>query len=124
MMFGKILVPLGGSTVGNSVLPVARALALASGAQMVLLRVLPEHVESGQGSVQAEAYADLERLRDKLRASPLSVYSRVRFGDPAEQILAAVGHEGADLIVMATHGLAGIDRLIAGSARPSDVAID
>ena len=39
----------------------------------------------------------------------------MRYGDPAQQILAAARDEQVDLIAMATYGLEGIDRLMPGS---------
>jgi nucleotide-binding universal stress UspA family protein len=43
------------------------------------------------------------------------VVCRVAEGNPADEIREAAGRLGADLIVMATHGLGGVDRLVFGS---------
>jgi nucleotide-binding universal stress UspA family protein len=43
------------------------------------------------------------------------VESRVRRGNPAEEIVAAARESGADLIAMSTHGRGGLGRLVFGS---------
>jgi nucleotide-binding universal stress UspA family protein len=55
----------------------------------------------------------LEQIRP---ADPrLEVRHRLAEGDPAEEILRAAEEEGADLIVMGTHGRGGLSRLLMGS---------
>jgi nucleotide-binding universal stress UspA family protein len=41
--------------------------------------------------------------------------SRLRRGNPAEQIVATARETGADIIAMSTHGRGGLDRLVFGS---------
>jgi nucleotide-binding universal stress UspA family protein len=115
-MFRKMLIPHDGSAVAGTVLPVARSIAQATGAQMVLLRVVPDEIDAATTHYLADqAHQSLERIRREMAAPGLSLRTLVRLGDPAEQILAAARSEHADLIAMATHGLAGIDRLLVGS---------
>lgn len=69
---------------------------------------------------------DLEQLEHDLRTYLAQVaayvsewgaicHTEVRFGDPAEEILAFGETVQADLIVMSTHGRSGINRLVFGS---------
>ena len=99
----RIVLPLDGSPIAESVLPVVADLARAGGASVRLLRVmpLPDNFEDARGRVIAYADQEMERLeaeaRDYLRTvetrlGGLPVESRVRFGDPLDEILKAVSH--------------------------------
>ena len=121
-MLRKILIPLDGSAVASAVFPVARTLARATGAHVVLLRVSPEKDDLPVHDITAQVYQSLERIRHELIGPGLSMRSLVRHGDPAEQILAAARDEQVDLIAMATYGLEGVDRLMVGSVSEQIVA--
>jgi nucleotide-binding universal stress UspA family protein len=114
-MFRKFLIPHDGSAVASAVLPVACALARATGARVVLLRVSPPEDDLPVHDITAQVYQSLERIRYELIRPGLSMPSLVRHGDPAEQILAAAREEQMDLIAMATYGLGRVDRLLVGS---------
>lgn len=67
--------------------------------------------ESRRAQLEAELLPDarqLERIGFQVRLL-------VRFGDPATEIIDAAEREGADLILMATHGRTGLQRLVLGS---------
>jgi nucleotide-binding universal stress UspA family protein len=120
-----VLVPLDGSPGGETVLEEAAGVARANDAAVRLLQVVPRP-EALVVDGRTVAYADdeahrlaqdttgylaavAERLRD------LPVETAVRFGDPAEQILAVAGEPDVVLVAMATHRRAGLDRLVHGS---------
>jgi nucleotide-binding universal stress UspA family protein len=121
-MFRKMLIPHDGSAVAGAVLPVARSIARATGAQMLLLRVVPDDIEVAVHYLTEQAHRSLERIRREMASPGLSLRTLVRQGDPAEQILDAARTEHVDLIAMATYGLAGIDRLLLGSISEQVVA--
>jgi nucleotide-binding universal stress UspA family protein len=58
--------------------------------------------------VSKELQREVPALRDR-------VSERVRSGQPASEILAAVEEEGADLLVLCSHGHSGLRRLLLGS---------
>jgi nucleotide-binding universal stress UspA family protein len=127
-MFRRMLIPHDGSAVAGAVLPMARTLARATGAQLVLLRVVPDEIEAASHELTEQAQQSLERIRGELVAPGLSVRTLVRQGDPAKHIVDVARTEHVDLIAMATYGLAGIDRLMLGSVseqvvRKSPVAV-
>jgi nucleotide-binding universal stress UspA family protein len=62
---------------------------------------------------QAAAY--LEDVAAELRAPGLAVRTNVRIGEPAREIAEIASEQLADLVVMATHGRAGLGRAILGS---------
>jgi nucleotide-binding universal stress UspA family protein len=130
-MFSKILVPLDGSELSERALKPAFALAERFKAEVILLRIaLSEETlvnvppiavfEYGarppsplQSLKEAEAY--LEHIKLRLLESPVAVQSHVLFGPPPAVIVATAREQHADLIVMSTHGRAGISRLVYGS---------
>ena len=107
-MFTKVVIPLDGSELAEQALAPACRIAERFGSELLLLRVVtPERplVE------EAEAY--LSGLA--LPVLGLSIRTRVLCGAPPELIIAAAAESGADLIVMSTHGRAGLLRLLYGS---------
>jgi nucleotide-binding universal stress UspA family protein len=63
----------------------------------------------------AEAQAYLEAVAGRLAAREYAVGREVRPGAPAEAIDAVCRERGAALVVLATHGRTGLDRLLLGS---------
>lgn len=72
-----------------------------------------------QSQVWDALKADLEtRMRpdvEALQDDGFAVRSVVRFGDPAQEIVALAREEGVQLVVMATHGRSGVPRVLMGS---------
>lgn len=107
-MLSRILIPLDGSPLGASILPLLAQLAEPS-VEVKLLTVLP----TDEGREEAEA-----RLADyagELAGTGATISCLVATGDPAQQILAAATLWEADLITMATHGRTGVARFVRGS---------
>ncbi|MBI3925065.1 MAG: universal stress protein [Armatimonadetes bacterium] len=126
--YRKLLVPLDGSEVAESALPVAETLAGSEG-QLLLLRA-PSIGEPARVSLsflneayreqyrrgekaRSEAYLD-ERKR-RIEARGYRVATRHCPGRAAEAILRTAADEKVDAIVMTTHGRGGWDRLAHGS---------
>jgi nucleotide-binding universal stress UspA family protein len=126
-MYQRILVPLDGSELAESILPVVQRLAGGVGAETILLRVV-EPLSAGEAFAaagvvlpdtllerQLEAKTYLEAVRHRLRDTGIVARPDVRTGAPAGEIAAAATAHGADLIAMATHGRGGLGRLLFGS---------
>jgi nucleotide-binding universal stress UspA family protein len=126
-MFRRIVVPLDGSPLSEAILPEIERLAANTPTQVILLSVapIPETIERRDDTI---AYLDqlmqeeatelqryLARHAHRLIAAGVRVQTRVRFGDPATEIVACADEEEADAIAMCTHGRSGLDRLIHGS---------
>jgi nucleotide-binding universal stress UspA family protein len=114
-----ILVPLDGSPLAESILPIAVALSRAFAARMTLLHVL-ESPHGGRAAprpvdplewemTHAEIAGYLDLCRQKLTAEGLAPDVQIVQGRPAEQILQAARESGADLIALASHGGSGTD---------------
>jgi nucleotide-binding universal stress UspA family protein len=120
-----ILHPTDFSASSWPALGVARALARANQAGLVLLHVEPAEVLTG-GSFYMPA--DLGPAREALAKMQKecaeaglegSVQTRLSQGDPVFDILGAAQELGCDLIVMGTHGRTGLRRLLMGSVAES-----
>ncbi len=127
-LFETIVLPLDGSEPSESALPYAAALAELTSAPIVVLHVLEEMrpvfdahrgevvwISPEQPRVELEAPELLEEPISRLRAAGLSVRPVFRLGDPAAEILAEVKRWPAPVVVLASHGRGGIERLVLGS---------
>jgi nucleotide-binding universal stress UspA family protein len=110
-MFKRLLVPMDGTPQAAVALPLARTMAKRTGAGLVLVRLVPGYALDPPRTGVALDY--LERVARELDVPVRLVVAR---GDDvaAELVFKAKLHD-ADLIVMATHGRAGLRRAIAGS---------
>jgi nucleotide-binding universal stress UspA family protein len=127
--YRTIVVPLDGSAFAEQALGQAQALASATRATLVLVTVVPmlEDIALAEAGVvpawlAAERQAEVEYLRGyltriaaRLESEGFVVRPRLVGGTTAEEILHVSIEEHADLIVMATHGHTGWQRLWLGS---------
>jgi nucleotide-binding universal stress UspA family protein len=93
-------------------MPIAKAIALATGAELTLLHVVAPDAQPG---VTRGPTAALASVAAELRAAGLTAHVRVRSGDVAEVILKLITDLDVDLVAMATHGRTGVERILAGS---------
>ena len=120
-MFARILVPLDGSALAETILPQVTELATLHGAEIVLLRVALAHTFPGTNQTEAqvqavqEAEAYLAGVLQRLRATGIKVQQIVRYGHAAEEIVDQAETGCADLIAMSTHGRSGLDHWALGS---------
>ena len=125
----KILCPTDFSGPSLLAIKAATELARISGAEIILIHAVSPLPVSPQPPVGMQAFdtaAYLEQMLTSSRESmqrlikekiPDQVPSRsvVLAGSPSEEIIRVAQEEGADLIVIATHGLTGWKRFIFGS---------
>lgn len=103
----RAVVPLDGSMLAEETLPIVESLAGRPLCSVRLLRAIRIPEERGA----AARY--LEEVAANLSGTGLPVDYEVRCARPAEAIAAAA--EAADIVIMATHGRGGFDRLRHGS---------
>ncbi|MBL4844976.1 MAG: universal stress protein [Planctomycetes bacterium] len=115
-MFKKVLIPLDGSELSESLLePLKRLLGDIEDASVLLLHVTPLG-PSGEGATPVPAENEaLTRVAARLADWPLASETHEVLGDPASAILETVERLKPDLIAMATHGRTGLERLVRGS---------
>jgi nucleotide-binding universal stress UspA family protein len=122
----KVVVTLDGSSFSERVLPYAKSLAEAIEGEMILLTVpeIPEPemygamydaVKELRDKAEANAAHYLQGVASQLRDEGSNVRSVVVGSRPATTIVEVSEKEGADLIMLATHGRGGMDRLVVGS---------
>jgi nucleotide-binding universal stress UspA family protein len=104
-MYQHVLVPLDGSALSESVLPLARSVASAAGATLQLLRAV-DYVDS-----LADAEAEVTRLAAAYDATARVVQS----ANPIDVTLESLKAEPSALLVAATHGRSGLTEEIVGS---------
>jgi nucleotide-binding universal stress UspA family protein len=111
-VFSNILVPLDGTAESNTALPLARTVVKETGGAVTLLRV----VRPGDAAMAQEARAELGRIVVELTGSVGRVHSAVvESSDVAGSILDSIDRLRIDLVIMRTHGRAGLNRAILGS---------
>jgi nucleotide-binding universal stress UspA family protein len=130
-MYKRILVATDGSALSKKAVRSAVDLASSVGAEVVALNVDPRYPESyfeGGSSVAADEVARVEKrwaekgqaVADEAgkaaeKAGVKAKAITVRSDLVAEAILAAARKNKCDLVVMASHGRKGIQRLLLGS---------
>lgn len=125
-MFTKILVGLDGSERQPAVIRQAVELADRCGGTLVLCRAvqIPSSIPALAWTLQGDEFETflLEHARGQLdrvaEDLPDGLVSDVvtEIGQPADIILRACQERGCDLVVIGSHGYAGIDRLLGTTA--------
>jgi nucleotide-binding universal stress UspA family protein len=122
----KVLVTLDGSGFAEQVLPWVQLLTKATDAEVLFLTV-PEVPEPSMYGAMADAVDDLrmqaeanarrylERTAGQFRAMGTPVQLLVEGSRPAMTVLDVAEREGVDLVMLATHGRGGMERLFLGS---------
>jgi nucleotide-binding universal stress UspA family protein len=126
-MAKRILVPLDDISTVEGVLTLVADVARSAGATVRLLHVelLPGNLYSSEGRTVVYADQEMDRLdtewRERMEAfagtrlEGVPFESTVRFGDPAEEILAEIESFGADLVVVPTATRSSLKRALLGS---------
>jgi nucleotide-binding universal stress UspA family protein len=122
----RLLVPLDGSELAEEAIRSAELLAGATGAELILLRVVepPTYPLYGDGYAYipfdpdvevAEARRYLQVEVDRLQAAGKRVTARAIVGQPSLMVARVAHEEAVDVVMMATHGRGGLARLVLGS---------
>jgi nucleotide-binding universal stress UspA family protein len=130
-MYQRILVPMDGSELAESVLPHVEAVAKGCGArEAIFVRVVEplrtaiasgDHIlsesetEALQDHHEKDADNYLHQLVERLDYSGVTLKAEVIVGKAAESIVDFAADQHVDLIIMATHGRSGVSRWLSGS---------
>ena len=106
----RLLVALDGSRAAERVLPYASAVAAATGAEVMLAHV---PFDLAGDLVGLESY--LDSVSTPLVTAGISVSKIIGGRDPAVSLPELARDENADLILLATHGRGGLERVVIGS---------
>ncbi len=130
-----ILAPLDPDSEHDDSLPLTEALAKTFGAQLFLLSVVPTYStltghQAATGSLmpaathamldlrEENALAHLKSHVESMQKEGIQAKAEVARGDPAPTIEKAAEQSGADMIVLSTHGKAGVEAFWARSVAP------
>lgn len=118
--YRRLLVPLDGSRMAESVLPLAVRLARTADAELILVHITPAPELTETGPLEAEDYKlrqqviernervarkYIDQIRARLGCSKLAVRSLVvSNGDVRSSLLQLLADERVDLLVMSAHG--------------------
>lgn len=125
-----VLLPLDGTPLAETAIPVACQLAQKTGAIVHLVRVVESHATHKKQSneqknidsdsveeqpLTRQAVSYLERMKLRLQLTGVESRSQVVIGNPADAIVQIIRAESADVVVMSTHGRSGVERMVHGS---------
>ena len=116
-----LLFPTDFSLASDAALPHAEALAKQSDAKLLIVHVEEPPLAYGGGELyyglpEPSSERILKMLEDVKPADPQVPFThRLTMGDPAGEIVRIAGEEGAEMIVLGTHGRTGVTRLLMGS---------
>jgi nucleotide-binding universal stress UspA family protein len=121
IMLKTILLPLDGSPLAERALPYAATVARRAKSRIVLVEAVQARSLPGADRTDAQvevtdrAEENLRRVANRLAADGVTAEPHVYYDDPAHAILDLAARQRADLIVMATHGRGGFERMLYGS---------
>jgi nucleotide-binding universal stress UspA family protein len=124
-----VVVPLDGSLLSESVLPFASDFARAIAASMVLVAVVPRQgklvagpfgavtidVGDDHSNLEGSAGTYLADIAEWTKTGGVSAETVLRHGEAPDEIIATIEEYAPAVVVMATHGRAGLVRTMLGS---------
>jgi nucleotide-binding universal stress UspA family protein len=120
-MAKTIVFPTDFSTASDAALEHAATLAKSMGATLLIVHVEEPPLAYGGGELyygipEPDSERILKMLEDVKPKDPSVPFThRLSMGDPAGEIVRIATDEGAELIVLGTHGRTGVTRLLMGS---------
>jgi len=119
----KIIYPTDGSKTAKKALEFAAHIAKDTKAEIIVLSVADAKLRGFPRAMEPQMMQELkkeaqkiaEKARKELEKDGLKVQAMTAEGSPSEEIVRLARKEKADLIVMGTHGITGLARVIIGS---------
>ena len=135
MNLRSVLMPTDFSECAESALPYATDLARGAGARLICLHVVEPLVPAVgyapvaeplpaldvTGQLEESAGRELPKLSEREECAGLDVEQVVAHGEAASEIVRVARERGVDLIVISSHGRAGLGRILFGSTAESVV---
>lgn len=119
----RLLVPLDGSSMAESVLPIVESLAAHCAAEVILLHVIEKNAPATRHGdhhlrsvTEAEEY--IQNISTRLRSTGIAVETHIHpneEGDVARSIVDHAAEMNPSLVVICTHGHGGLKKILFGS---------
>ena len=127
-MYQKIMVPLDGSNLAESILPHVETIAKGCGVgEVVFVRAVePFYMPSGDAYLSQEQKKEIDARHEviakdylnqvvsQVKLDGVKVQTQVIIGKAADSLADYATNNGFDLIVIATHGRSGVSRWVFG----------
>ncbi|MCG2829062.1 universal stress protein [Methanothermobacter sp. K4] len=114
-MFERIMVPTDGSEYAAKAEDLAIELAGRLGSVVVAVHVIDEKLIYPFDVLEDEGKEILAAVQRKGREAGVQVDEVLVFGSPAHDMKKIAEKTGADLVVIASHGRSGLEKLLMGS---------
>jgi nucleotide-binding universal stress UspA family protein len=114
-MFEKIMVPTDGSEYAARAEDMAIELAGRLGSVVIAVHVIDEKLIYPFDVLEEEGKEILAAVQRKGREAGVRVDEVLVFGSPAHDMKKIAEKTGADLVVIASHGRSGLEKLLMGS---------
>ena len=130
-LYKNILVPTDFSKYADHAMRYAKALAKAGGGTVHFAHVIdqrvveltgvegvyvsPGDIQASVDSLQKHAEEKMGQLKTKAKAFGVDATTHIAMGRPVDELTRMSKEVNADLVVIATHGRSGFDRLVLGS---------
>ncbi len=114
-VYKKILVAADCSATDGPVLDHVALLARQNRAEVVILHVVHSHTLDQDRALRERTEARLADYCERLKARQVAVTSRIRTGEPEEEVLREIEENDYDLVAMGTHGHGFLADILFGS---------
>jgi nucleotide-binding universal stress UspA family protein len=114
-MFDKIMVPTDGSEFAKKAEEMALSLAEKLEATVVAVHVIDEKLIYPFEVMEEDGKAILSNVQKKGQKMGVKVEEVLIFGNPRHDMKKISEKSGADLVVIASHGRTGLEKIIMGS---------
>ncbi len=114
-MFKTIIVPTDGSKFAERAEDVAISIAKNFNGKLVVLHIIDEKLIYPYEVLEEEGKIILKKASKKAEEQDITVETVLIVGDPTHDMSKIVEKTGADLVVLGTHGKAGLEKFLMGS---------
>ena len=120
-MFKTIMVPTDGSKYAQKAEDMAISLAKEFQAKLVAVHIIDEKLIQPYEVLEDEGNAILDKVADKGRDQGVKVEQVLIVGNPLHDMVNIVKRTDADLVVIATRGKTGFEKILMGSVAESTI---
>ncbi|BDZ68874.1 universal stress protein [Methanobacterium ferruginis] len=114
-MFDTIMIPTDGSDYSRKAEDMALSLAKKLGSKVVAVHIIDDKLIYPYEVLEDEGKAILKKVQEKGQENGVEVHEILIVGSPTHDMAKITEKAGADLVVIATHGKTGLEKILMGS---------